>query len=223
MTINLLKAGSKIVIASHNQGKLREISALLAPFDIEVASARELGLPEPEETGTTFQENATIKARAAQTATGLPCLADDSGLEVEGLNGAPGVYSADWGGADKDFVRAMQRVKDELSAKGRWSSEGPIANFNTTLAFLWPDGTLQFFEGKVFGRLVWPPRGAYGFGYDPMFQPDNYDKTFGEMTPEEKSGAQGIAGELAGGGPLSHRARALKLFVDACVSKNSKS
>jgi len=213
MMKNLLRSGDKIVIASHNAGKLREIRVLLAPYNIDVTSAGELGLPEPAETGSTFKENAAIKACSAQAVTGLPCLADDSGLEVKELGGSPGVYSADWAGQDRDFASAMQRVKDELFIKGHWTREGPIANFNATLALSWPDGTLEFFEGKVFGRVVWPPRGMAGFGYDPMFQPDGSDKTFGEMSPEEKNGLQ-----AEGKSALSHRARALKLFIDACVS-----
>jgi len=218
LTIQKLKAGDRIVLATHNAGKLNEIRALLAPYEIDATSAGELGLAEPAETGTTFLENATIKARAALRATGLPSLADDSGLEVEALDGAPGVYSADWGGPAKDFTGAMQRVKSEICTRGLWTDDGPIANFNATLALAWPDDEIQFFEGKVVGRLVWPPRGTQGFGYDPMFKPDGYEKTFGEMSREEKSGVS--AGEEGG---LSHRARALKLFVTACVSSSIES
>ncbi len=207
-----LKAGDKLVLATHNPGKLNELRQLLEPHGVEVTSAGELGLPEPEETGTTFRANAEIKARAACGATGLPSLADDSGIEVADLGGAPGVYSADWGGPNKDFAGAMQRVHDELEAKGALSEgAAPVANFNATLAMAWPGGDLEFYEGKVFGTLVWPPRGSDGFGYDPMFQPDGKAKTFGEMTREEKSGQAGD------GEPLSHRARALCLFVAACI------
>ncbi len=213
-----LSAGDQLVVASHNPGKLREISDLLAPFGIATRSAAELRLPEPEETGVTFRENAAIKARAAASATNLPALADDSGIEVAALDGAPGVYSADWGGPAKDFAGAMARVHDEVVARERWDAAGPRANFNATLALAWPDGEIDFFEGKVFGRLVWPPRGDYGFGYDPMFQPDGHTKTFGEMTREEKSG---WSGEGAAG--LSHRARALALFVEACVVLSDQS
>ena len=187
-----LKAGDKLVLATHNPGKLSELRQLLGPYGVEVTSAGELGLPEPEETGTTFYANAEIKARAACEATGLPSLADDSGIEVADLSGAPGVYSADWGGPNKDFAGAMQRVRDELESKGAWiAGSAPIANFNATLAMAWPSGDLEFYDGKVFGTLVWPPRGDQGFGYDPMFQPDGAAKTFGEMTREEKSGQAG--------------------------------
>ena len=210
-----LSAGGKLVIASHNPGKLKEIGSLLAPYNVAAMSAADFGLPEPEETGTTFRQNAEIKARAAVAGTGLPALADDSGIEVEGLGGAPGVYSADWGGPDKDFAGAMQRVHYELSALGLWSdnqSEAPRANFNATLALAWPSGDIQFFEGRVFGHLVWPPRGKSGFGYDPMFVADGETKTFGEMTREEKSGWTG--GRDVG---LSHRARALAQFISTCI------
>ncbi|MEM6496895.1 MAG: non-canonical purine NTP pyrophosphatase [Pseudomonadota bacterium] len=207
-----LKAGDKLVLATHNPGKLNELRQLLEPHSIEVTSAGELGLPEPEETGTTFRANAEIKARAACEATELPSLADDSGIEVADLSGAPGVYSADWGGPSKDFAGAMQRVREELETKGAWGDGStPVANFNATLAMSWPDGCLEFYEGKVFGTLVWPPRGDDGFGYDPMFQPEGKTKTFGEMTREEKSGQAGD------GKPLSHRARALRLFIAACI------
>ncbi len=206
-----LKAGDKLVLATHNPGKLSELRDMLQPFGVEVTSAGELSLPEPEETGTTFRANAEIKARAACEATGLPSLADDSGIEVAALEGAPGVYSADWGGPDKDFVGAMKRVRDELQKKNAWTDEQPVANFNATLAMAWPTGELEFHEGKVFGQLVWPPRGEQGFGYDPMFQADGEAKTFGEMTRLEKSGSAGD------GKPLSHRARALALFIAACI------
>jgi XTP/dITP diphosphohydrolase len=223
----LLRRGDRLVLATHNPGKLREIVALLAPYGISVVSAGELGLPEPEETGTTFRENAEIKARAAAEAAQLPALADDSGLEVAALDGAPGVYSADWGGPEKDFAGAMRRVHEEVTAKGLWltggqaggQAGGPVANFNATLALAVPGGGVSFFEGKVFGRLVWPPRGPEGFGYDPMFLPDGHEKTFGEMTKEEKSGWRPDAAATGGDGQggLSHRARALALFVAACV------
>jgi len=207
-----LRAGDKLVVATHNPGKLSEIRALLAPYGIDAISAGELGLDEPEETGTTFRANAEIKALAAAEATGLAALADDSGLEVAALDGAPGVYSADWGGPEKDFSGAMERVHREVLAKGPWPADGPVANFNATLALVVPCGVTRFFEGKVFGRLVWPPRGSAGFGYDPMFKPDGHDKTFGEMTREEKSGSAN------GSEALSHRARALALFLAACVA-----
>ena len=207
-----LKAGDRLVLASHNPGKLQEIRDLLAPHDVATVSAGELGLPEPEETGTTFVENAEIKARAAAEATGLVALADDSGVEVAELGGAPGVYSADWGGPEKDFTLAMRRIYDEVVARAQWPADGPIANFNATLALVWPDGEIAFFEGKVFGRLVWPPRGEQGFGYDPMFLADGQTKTFGEMSKQEKSGDP-----FAHGKGLSHRARALRAFMNACI------
>lgn len=203
-----LSRGDRLVIATHNPGKLREFDALLAPFGIDTVSAGELGLPEPEETGTTFAANALLKAFAASQATGLPALADDSGLEVEALDGAPGIYSARWGGPEKDFAAAMQRVHDEVTARNGWAADGRRANFNATLVLAWPEltaaGSHATFEGKVFGTLQWPPRGAGGFGYDPMFQPDGTDRTFGEMSDTEKHG-------------LSHRARALALFVAESV------
>ena len=208
-----LKAGDRLVIASHNPGKLKEFAELLAPFDIETISAGQLDLPEPEETGVTFEENAVLKARAAAEASGLPALADDSGLEVEALDGAPGIYSARWGGPEKDFEAAMRRVHDEVVARAGWSEATRRANFNATLALVWPDGEAHSFEGKVFGTLEWPPRGAGGFGYDPMFRPDGTEKTFGEMTPDEKHGKD----DKWGDGGLSHRARACHAFIQAAV------
>ncbi len=203
-----LSKGDRLVIASHNAGKLREFAELLAPYGIDTVSAAELDLPEPEETGTTFAANALLKAFAASQATGLPALADDSGLEVEALGGEPGIYSARWAGPEKDFAAAMQRVHDAVSAKNGWSDDGRGANFNATLVLAWPEltaaGAHATFEGTIFGTLQWPPRGAAGFGYDPMFQPDGAQKTFGEMTAGEKHAH-------------SHRARALKLFVEASV------
>ncbi len=200
-----LDKGTRLVVASHNPGKLREIADLVAPFGLDVVSAAALGLPEPEETETTFAGNARLKAVAAATASGLPALSDDSGLEVEALGGDPGVYSARWAGPSKDFGAAMKRVADELTKRGAWSGAGPRANFTCALSLAWPDGVAHIFEGKVFGRLVWPPRGAQGFGYDPMFQPDGEALTFGEMDPAAKHA-------------ISHRARAFALFVDACLS-----
>jgi len=235
-------AGDRIVLASHNAGKLKEFRELLEPFQIEVVAAHTLGLPEPEETGTTFAENAILKARAAADAANLPALADDSGLEIAALDGAPGIYSARWAGPSKDFHVAMQRVHDEVVASATgWpaltdcTAQGPIANFNATLAIAWPSGSGAFasavkpgppdtsamlnaqigvFEGKVFGHLVWPPRGENGFGYDAIFCPCGHDKTFAEMTSVEKHGdAQAEDGEL------SHRARAMKQFALACLDK----
>lgn len=203
-----LRRGDRLLIASHNQGKLREFAELLRPYGIDTISAAALKLPEPEETGSTFAANALLKAFAASQASGLPALADDSGLEVDALDGAPGIYSARWGGADKDFAAAMERVHHEVSAKNGWSDQGRSANFNATLVLAWPEvttaGSHATFEGKVSGTLQWPPRGEDGFGYDPMFQPDRSDMTFGEMSSEAKH-------------EFSHRARALEKFVAASV------
>lgn len=189
----------RLVVASHNPGKVREIAALLAPLGVEAVSAAALGLPEPEETELTFAGNAVLKARAAAEASGLPALADDSGLEVAALGGAPGVYSARWAGAGRDFAAAMARVHDELQAMGAtdWS-----ARFVCALALALPGGGVEVFEGEARGVLVWPPRGDKGFGYDPMFQPAGHARTFGEMSHEEKL-------------PLTHRARAFEKFVAA--------
>jgi XTP/dITP diphosphohydrolase len=208
-----LKAGDRLVIASHNPGKLGEFAELLAPYAIETISAAALGLAEPDETGTTFEENAILKARAAAEASGLPALADDSGLEVEALGGAPGIYSARWGGPNKDFAAAMQRVHDEVEARAGWSEATRRANFNAILALVWPDGEARCFEGKVYGTLEWPPSGTGGFGYDPMFRPDGAAKTFGEMSPDEKHGHNDKSGHSG----LSHRARACHVFVREAV------
>ena len=203
-----LSRGDRLLIASHNPGKLREFTELLAAHGIEAVSAASYNLPEPEETGNTFVANALIKAFAASNATGLPALADDSGLEVDALGGAPGVYSADWGGPDKDFSAAMQRVHNEVTARNGWSDQGRRANFNATLELATPglaaSGSHATFEGRVFGTLQWPPRGLDGFGYDPMFQPDGATKTFGEMTSVEKH-------------TFSHRALALRKVMEASV------
>ncbi|MCW5699630.1 MAG: RdgB/HAM1 family non-canonical purine NTP pyrophosphatase [Rhodospirillales bacterium] len=195
-------AGGRLVIASHNLGKVGEINDLLSPYGVEVVSAGDLGLDEPEETGQTFAENAEIKARAA-TQTGLPALADDSGLAVEALDGAPGVLSARWAGPDKDFRFAMQKVEEALA-----DQPNRDAHFACALALCWPDGHCDLFEGTVFGRLVWPPRGERGFGYDPMFVPLGYDITFGEMDPSNKH-------------QISHRADAFRKLVDACFAAPS--
>lgn len=187
----------RLAIASHNPGKVREIAELLAPYGIEVASAAELDLPEPEETGGSFAENAELKARAAALASGLPALADDSGLVVMGLGGRPGVHSARWAGPEKDFQAAMRRVHEELG-----EAEDRRAAFVCVLALAWSDGSTRLFEGRVDGTLVWPPRGSHGFGYDPMFEPEGSDITFGEMDPAEKH-------------RISHRARAFAKLVEA--------
>jgi len=193
-------APGKLVIASHNQGKVREIAELLGPHGIEPVSAGTLGLPEPEETGTTFIANAELKALQAADLSGLPALADDSGLCVEALGGDPGIFSARWAGPDKDFSVGMQRVWDALSAKG--PDPGHDAHFICALALAWPDGHVEAFEGRVDGLLVWPPRGKQGFGYDPMFQPIGHHITFGEMGPAAKHA-------------MSHRADAFRKLVAA--------
>lgn len=194
-----LKKGTKLVVASHNKGKVWEINQLIAPYGLAAVSAGELGLKEPEETEDTFEGNARLKAIAAATASGLPALADDSGLEVAALGGAPGVYSANWAGPKKDFSLAMQRVHGALEDVGAWTDAPPRANFISVLCLAWPDGAASFYEGKVFGHLVWPPRGGNGFGFDPMFVPDGDSRTFGEMEP---------AGKYA----ISHRTRAFEKF-----------
>ncbi len=188
--------GKRLVIASHNAGKVREVAELLQPYGIEGVPASELGLEEPEETGATFLANAELKAHAA-VRSGLPALADDSGLAVAALDGAPGIYSARWAGPDRDFSRAMAKVHDRLGDRPR------EAAFVAALALAWPDGHAESFEGRVEGRLVWPPRGERGFGYDPVFVPDGHDETFGEMDPDAKS-------------RISHRARAFAKLAAAC-------
>lgn len=199
-----LHPGTRLVLASHNKGKLREIAELLAPYGIDVVSAGDLGLPEPDETEATFAGNARLKSVAAATASGLPALSDDSGLEVAALDGAPGITSARWAGPSKDFAFAMGKVEDGLTLIGATAPEARRANFIAVLSLAWPDGFSREFEGKVFGTLVWPPRGTRGFGYDPMFLPDGYTETFGEMTPEAKHA-------------ISHRAVAFRKFVEACL------
>lgn len=199
-----LQRGGRLVVASHNPGKIREIDDLIRPFGLEAVSAGTLGVSEPEETETSFAGNARLKALHSAKATGLPALSDDSGLEVAALDGAPGIHSARWAGPSKDFQFAMKRVADELSARGAWSGAGPRANFTAALCLAWPDGQMQVFEGRVFGHLVWPPRGDKGFGYDPMFLADGETLTFGEMAPDAKHA-------------ISHRARAFKLFVAGCL------
>ena len=175
-----LFTGDRLVIASHNRGKVEEISALLAPFGIDTVSAVSLGIAEPEETGDSFEANAALKAKAAADASGLPAIADDSGLVVPALGGAPGIYSARWAGPAKDFRIAMERVHRGLADQDR------TAWFVAVLALAWPDGGLELFRGEVAGRLLWPPRGARGFGYDPMFVPEGGVATFGELDPAEK-------------------------------------
>ena len=201
----------RVVIATHNPGKLKEMQALLAAYGVDAISAADLELPEPDETGNSFTENAWIKARAAASVAKLPALADDSGLSVEVLGGEPGIHSARWAGKDKDFARAMRLVEEKLAAKGAKMPDQRRAVFVAALCLAWPDGNNEFFEGRVEGTLVWPPRGKQGFGYDPMFLPDGFDKTFGEMSAEEKHGLP------PRGHGLSHRARAFMKLAEACL------
>jgi XTP/dITP diphosphohydrolase len=203
----------RLVIATHNPGKLAEMRELLAPYGIDAISAGELGLPEPEETGMTFRDNARIKAEAAAKASGLPAFADDSGLAVDALGGAPGIHSARWAGPDKNFARAMQSIEQKLSERGAVTSEQRRAQFVSALCLAWPDGHLEDFEARIDGTLVWPPRGGKGFGYDPMFLPDGYTRTFGEMDSVEKHGLP------PRGTGLSHRARAFLKLAEACLER----
>ncbi len=188
----------RLIIASHNAGKVREIAEMLAPFGADIVSAGELHLPEPEETGTSFVENAALKALAAAKAANDPALADDSGLAVTALGGDPGIYSARWGGPTRDFDYAMRKVEKALAGKSDRS-----AHFACALALAWPDGHVESFEGTADGTLVWPPRGNRGFGYDPIFLPLGKNETFGQMPPEDKH-------------EISHRAAAFRLLVEAC-------
>jgi XTP/dITP diphosphohydrolase len=211
LTTNRLLTG-KVVIATHNQGKLREMRELMAPFGIELVSAGELGLPEPEENGHMFAENAAIKAVAAAKASGLPALADDSGICIDALDGAPGLFSANWAGPGKDFKPALARVQAELAKRGATTPEQRKAHFVSALVIAWPDGHQDLFEGRVFGEIVDEPRGLSGFGYDPLFQPSGHAKTFGEMSAEEKHGIP-----QDGSPGLSHRARAFHVLAAACL------
>lgn len=204
-----LQRGTKLVVASHNPGKVWEINQLIAPYGLDAISAGDLGLAEPEETEATFEGNAKLKALAAAKASGLPALADDSGLEVQCLRGAPGIYSARWAGPGKDFGLAMKKVAAEITARSAWTgfgsaARGPRANFTSVLCLAWPDGETRIFDGYVFGVLVWPPRGGNGFGYDPMFVADGEEKTFGEMEPKAKYA-------------ISHRTRAFEKFKAECL------
>ena len=203
----------KILIATHNAGKLVEMRELLEPYGITAVSAGELRLEEPEETGATFMANAEIKARAGALASGLPSFADDSGICVAGLDGAPGIYSARWA-VDKKFDAAMARIDSELTAKGIGRDEPRKAWFISALCIAWPDGHVEHFEGRIDGDLVWPPRGTAGFGYDPVFLPEGHTRTFGEMTSEEKHGIP-----ADGSRALSHRARAFQDLAKACLRK----
>ncbi|MDX5595077.1 RdgB/HAM1 family non-canonical purine NTP pyrophosphatase [Pseudovibrio sp. SPO723] len=197
----------RLVVASHNKGKLKEINQLLEPFGFEVVSAGDLDLPEPVEDGDTFEANAAIKALASAKVSGYPALADDSGFCVEALDNDPGVYSARWAGPGKDFSVAMQKVEDKLQELG---AENRNAYFVAVLCVAWPDGHTQFYRGEVHGKAIWPPRGLEGFGYDPMFVPDGFEKTFGEMDQASKQ-------RNPDGSALSHRARAFDLFKAECL------
>ena len=199
---NVQKLGpGRLIIASHNQGKIIEINELVSPYGIEAASAASLGLKDPEETEKTFAGNAALKARAAAKGANLPALADDSGLEVAALDGAPGIYSARWAGEPRDFGQAMGRIEEEIAKTG---SRDLSARFVCALCVAWPDGREEVFEGEVRGALTFPPRGKNGFGYDPIFVPDGYDITFGEMAPEKKHA-------------MSHRADAFRKLTKACL------
>jgi len=204
----------KLVIATHNPGKLAEMRELLAPHGIEAVSAGDLELDEPEETGKTFMANARIKAIAAAKAAGLPAFADDSGLVVDALDGAPGIYSARWAGPNKDFNDAMSRIERLLQERGATMPNKRGAHFVSALCIAWPDDHLEEVEARADGTLVWPPRGTAGFGYDPMFQPEGYTRTFGEMTSIEKHGLPPI------GLGLSHRARAFVKLAEICLDRS---
>ena len=201
----------KLVIATHNPGKLAELREHFAPYGVEAVSAGDLGLGEPEETGDTFQANARIKAQAAAAAAQLPAFADDSGLAVDALDGAPGIYSARWAGEGKDFLAAMTQIERLLQERGAKTPELRTAHFVSALCVAWPDGHLEEVEGRADGTLVWPPRGTAGFGYDPVFLPDGHGRTFGEMTSVEKHGLPPL------GLGLSHRARAFMKLAEICL------
>lgn len=202
----------RIVVASHNRGKLEEIAALIGPHGFEAKSAADYGLPEPAETGTTFEENAYIKAFAAAAATGLPALSDDSGLSIDALGGRPGVHTADWAekpdGSGRDFAMAMEKAETALREAGALAPAQRGGRFVSVLCLCWPDGHAEYFRGESEGTLVWPPRGTKGHGYDPVFQPAGHDRTFGEMDAAEKNGL---------GAPLSHRARSFAKFEEAML------
>jgi len=205
------RISGRLVIATHNPGKMREMRELLEPFGVEPLAAGELGVGEPEETGSSFRENARIKAEAAARVAHLPAFSDDSGIVVDALGGAPGIHSARWAGPNKDFAAAMRKINHKLHECGAATSQARSAHFISALCVAWPDGHVEEFEGRVDGTLVWPPRGEKGFGYDPMFLPDGYDLTFGEMTSEAKHGLppRGLG--------LSHRARAFLKLAEACL------
>ena len=199
-----MKRGERLVVASHNPGKVWEINKLLEPYGLDAVSAGDLGFDVPEEPEPTFQGNARLKAIYAAARANLPALADDSGIEIDALNGAPGVHTADWAGPDRDFSIAMQRTHDELVRRIGWTGKPVRANFISVLCLAWPDGATEFFEGKVYGHVVWPPRGGNGFGYDPIFVADGETLTFGEMEPAKKYA-------------ISHRTRAFEALVRDCL------
>jgi XTP/dITP diphosphohydrolase len=205
------KITDRLVIATHNPGKLREMRDLLMPFGIRTVSAGELGLNEPEETGASFAENARQKAVSAATRSGMPAFADDSGLAVDALDGEPGIHSARWAGPAKNFRHAMELVEEKLRARGARVASQRRAHFVSALCVAWPDGHMEEFEARVNGAVVWPPRGDKGFGYDPIFLPDGHTRTFGEMPSEEKHGLP------PWGRGLSHRARAFLKLAEACL------
>jgi XTP/dITP diphosphohydrolase len=198
--------GEKLVVASHNPGKVKEITELLAPFGVEAVSAGDLGLSEPEETGDTFEANAELKALAAAKEAGMPALADDSGLCINALGGEPGIYSARWGGASKNFDLAMEKVQSALMKVSAHQAGDRGAHFACALCLAWPDGHKETFLGTVEGEILWPPRGNRGFGYDPIFKPDGLAQTFAEIDPAEKHA-------------MSHRARAFEAMIQACFDK----
>lgn len=204
----------RLVIATHNPGKLTEMRELLAPYGIEAVSAGELDLPEPEETGDTFEANARIKATAAANAAQLPAFADDSGLVVDALNGQPGIYSARWAGPSKDFAAAMKQIERLLQERGATEPAQRTAHFVSALCVAWPDGHCEEVEARADGTMVWPPRGTAGFGYDPAFLPDGHSRTFGEMTSIEKHGLPPL------GLGLSHRAKAFVKLAEICLDRD---
>jgi XTP/dITP diphosphohydrolase len=194
----------RLVVATHNRGKAGEIRAMLAPFGVEIVSAADLGLPAPDETGTTFEDNATLKALAAVRASGLPSLADDSGLSVHALDHQPGVHTADWEGPTRDAMVGMRRIQDELAARHVPQTDAArVATFHCVLALAWPDEHVELFHGTLDGTIVWPPRGTGGHGYDPCFQPAGDTRTTAEMSDSEKNA-------------VSHRGRAFRMMVEAC-------
>jgi len=207
------KLTGSVVVATHNPGKLKEIRELLAPYGLATQSASDLGLPEPKETGKTFAANARIKALAAARASGKPAFADDSGLVVDALGGEPGIHSSRWAGPDKDFRAAMNRIQTLIVERGAKAPDQRRAHFVAALCLAWPDGHVEEFEGRIDGVAVWPPRGDKGFGYDPLFRPEGFADTFGQMSTEEKHGLP------PQGQGLSHRARAFMKLAEACLSK----